>query len=141
MRGFSPCSLRQQCWFVLPRAGRGAGAGLGLRVVDRTLLFEAPAFLSRRTSVSTVFGRKCKSCPRAAFSDSSPASVLGWSLLGLAQGRALGQGLPPRLCPGPAAPPSSAQRRLLQEPAGRPGVSTSAQQHFSIKLLPSSFFS
>ena len=97
------CSLRQTAGLVFPRGGRRAEAGLGPRVVGRMLLSAAPAFLSRRVRVSTLFGRKCKVCPRAAFSDYSPASVLGLEPLQPGPGTGTWAGPPQHVCT-PARP-------------------------------------
>ena len=103
-RGVSgSCSLRQTAGLVFPRGGRRAEAGLGPRVVGRMLLSAAPAFLSRRVRVSTLFGRKCKVCPRAAFSDYSPASVLGLEPLQPGPGTGTRAGPPQHVCT-PARP-------------------------------------
>lgn len=114
-KGSGCYSLRQTAGFAFPRGERRAEPGLGLRVVGRTLLFAAPAFLSRRISVSALFGRKCKLCPWAAFSDYSPASVLGLepSRPGPGAGTRAGPSLRACVSAGPllpATPPLGASR-------------------------------
>lgn len=112
-RGVSgSCSLRQTAGPVFPRGGRRAEAGLGLRVVGRMLLSAAPAFLAQRVSVSTLFGRKCKVCPRAAFTSICPGTgaFAAWP-----RDRHSGRASPTCLCSSPAAPPSDTSSRSQKD--------------------------
>ncbi|CAI9172311.1 unnamed protein product [Rangifer tarandus platyrhynchus] len=91
-------------------------------------------------SVSTVFGRKCKSCPRAAFSDSSPASVLGLESSRPDPGTGTRAGPPPRVCvparPLYPAPPSDASSRSQQDTrASPPPLSNTSVLNYCLPLF------